>query len=196
MNTIINILSFRVAPKLWGISRNLFILFSFLFLLACSNDDDSGCVGIDCLPPATTTGEGTFGCLVNGEPFVDNSGNFNCFYQLVDGEYYFGIKGTIDENIPRSIGLGTRKLELEQALTYDLVEKEDGNAFGTVVFYPTSNGINFNNTNDIFTGNLTIKKLDFNNNIISGTFKFQIEDMLSGEIYNITDGRFDAQFTQ
>ncbi len=60
-------------------------LLPLMSITSCDDDDDN-CQGIDCLPPATQTGTGTFGCLVNGEPFVDNSGFFNCFYQLVDGE--------------------------------------------------------------------------------------------------------------
>jgi hypothetical protein len=59
----------------------LFCAMAGLVCVSCDNDDDSGCVSVDCLPEATQTGAGTFGCLVNGEPFVDNSGNFNCFYQ-------------------------------------------------------------------------------------------------------------------
>jgi len=70
------------------------------------------CQGIDCLPEATQTGAGTFGCLVNGEPFVDNSGNFNCFYQLVDGEYYFGIRARDEVLSLRQINIGSLKKKL------------------------------------------------------------------------------------
>lgn len=54
--------------------------------------NDDGCsVGVDSLPEVTQTVAPTFGCLVNGEPFVYNYGDFNCFYQLVDVEYDFSI---------------------------------------------------------------------------------------------------------
>lgn len=84
------------------------IIFLLFLLISCNNEDDTGCVGVDCLPPATQTGEGTFGYLVNGEPFVDTSGSFNCFYQLVDGEYYFGIRGRQDSPI-KQIFIGSEK---------------------------------------------------------------------------------------
>jgi hypothetical protein len=84
------------------------MLFCIMTLFAACDKDDDKCQGIDCLPPATQTGAGTFGCLVNGEPFVDNSGFFNCFYQLVDGEYYFGIRGR-RESFIRQIAIGSEK---------------------------------------------------------------------------------------
>lgn len=71
--------------------KKLTLLIFSILLLACDKDDKPA-NPIDQLPPATQTGAGTFGCLVNGVPYVDNSGFFNCFYQLVDGEYYFGIQ--------------------------------------------------------------------------------------------------------
>ena len=174
-----------------------FSLLSLFFLLqSCKKDDDGGCQGVDCLPPATQTGEGTFGCLVNGEPFVDNSGFFNCFYQLVDGEYFFSISAEDEDAIPRNMRLSTNDLQIEQDETYSLNEPLDGNAHASVIFSFNGTQPNINSTNQQFTGTMSITKLDFTNNIVSGTFEFQIEDTLTGEIYSITDGRFDSFFTQ
>jgi hypothetical protein len=168
----------------------------FFFLIACSDDDSPNCQGIDCLPEATQTGAGTFGCLVNGEPFVDNSGNFNCYYQLVDGEYYFSIRGRKEGFIPRNIRLSTTSLELATGETYQLVNNEEGQAHAAVIFYTTGNSNNTNTTNQNFNGSITITNLDFSNNIVSGYFEFNIEDTLTSDIYIITNGRFDAKFTQ
>lgn len=44
------------------------------------------------------------------------------------------------------------------------------------------------------TGELTITKLDFENNIVSGTFWYDIEDT-QGVIHQIREGRFDMHFT-
>ena len=173
----------------------LLLLFSLWGLGGCSSDDDS-CVGIDCLPEATQTGAGTFGCLVNGEPFVDNSGDFNCFYQLVDGEYYFSISGRKEGFIPRGIRLSTTSLELANGETYQLVNNEEGQAHAAVIFYTTGNSNNTNTTNQNFNGSITITNLDFSDNIVSGYFEFNIQDTLTSEIYSIKNGRFDAQFNQ
>ena len=70
------------------------LLFVTFFLSCCNNDDDKPIAEIDKLPPATQTGANTFGCLLDGKAFLP--GNYpnatNCFYQLVDGEYYFSFQ--------------------------------------------------------------------------------------------------------
>ncbi|MFC5981116.1 hypothetical protein [Flavobacterium salmonis] len=45
------------------------------------------------------------------------------------------------------------------------------------------------------TGELKITKLDFTNNIVSGTFWFDVKDD-KGVLHQIREGRFDMQFTQ
>jgi hypothetical protein len=167
-----------------------------LFLSCDSDDDFTNCQGIDCLPPATTTGEGTFGCLVNGEPFVDNSGSFNCFYQLVDGEYFFSISAENTEAIPRNIRLSTNSLELFENNNYQLIEPFDGNAHAAVIFYFQDLQANENTTNQEHSGSISITRLDLDNNIVSGTFNFNIQDTITGKVYNLTNGRFDSFFTQ
>lgn len=107
-----------------------------LSLTTCDNDDDSSCDGVDCLPPATTTGAGTFGCLVNGEPFLDNSGNFNCFYQLVDGEYFFGIDAEDNVVGVSQVFLGSDKNSIVPNALISLNSDKPGNFYG---------GLNINN---------------------------------------------------
>jgi hypothetical protein len=160
----------------------LLLLFPFWGLggLSCSNDDDSGCVGIDCLPPATTTGEGTFGCLVNGEPYVDKSGSFNCFYQLVDGEYYFGIGSDKELSQIDQIVILSWMKEIEQGIIIPLDVRDNGNFFSEVSF------------DCICPNAVTTSQMD--GFLISN--EFTVTDPTTGNIYEITEGRFDATFTQ
>lgn len=190
-----NYLSFRtpvlsIVEVCFGIS---FLVFATLFS-SCNNDDDNGSTDpISQLPPATQTGEGTFGCLVNGEPFVDNSGFFNCFYQLVDGEYYFGLTAQINGDNYVQIDIGSLKSEIQINTSLELKEREDGNFYAWLSFdciCPQGK------TNSNLPGNLTITKLDESNNIISGAFEFTVINPNTGDIYEITEGRFDTQFTQ
>ena len=51
-------------------------------------------------------------------------------------------------------------------------------------------------TNQEYTGELIITKLDFNNQIVSGTFWFDLENPFTGERVEIREGRFDTLFTQ
>jgi len=111
------------------------LLFVTTFLSGCKSDDNNN----NALPPATQTGAGTFACYVNGKAFVDKSGGwFNCYYQLVDGGYYFGIGGNPKKkmyNGLRSIGMGTYNKTISEEETLLLVKGgEEGNAFGGVLF--------------------------------------------------------------
>jgi hypothetical protein len=54
--------------------KKIFLLLITSFALWSCDKDDKPSNPIDQLPPATQTGAGTFGCLVNGVPYVDNSG--------------------------------------------------------------------------------------------------------------------------
>jgi len=180
-------LSFRAC-------RGISLLLSFLLLSATScNNDDNNCQGIDCLPPATQTGEGTFGCLVNGEPFVDNSGFFNCFYQLVDGEYFFGITAQDSGNEYTQIDIGSLNSSIETDTQLQLKERENGNFYGLLSFdCICPQGM----TNSDEPGTLEITKLDLTNNIVSGIFNFTVTNPDTGETFEITEGRFDSFFTQ
>ena len=172
--------------------KNLLYLLLITFSLSCCNKDDDK-TPLEQLPPATQTGAGTFGCLVNGEPYVDNSGFFNCFYQLVDGEYYFGIGGRKDSFI-RQIVIGSEKKNIETGINLQLKSRTDNNFWANVSF-DCLNCINANTTNES-AGIIKFTTLDFQNNIVSATFEFTVTDANTGIIYNITEGRFDAIFTQ
>ncbi|MBZ9650881.1 hypothetical protein [Psychroflexus montanilacus] len=177
----------------------LLLLFSALaglgsLFLSCDSDDDStNCQGIDCLPPATTTGEGTFGCLVNGEPFVDNSGAFNCFYQLVDGEYFFSISPNFEGKKLVELDLGSNAINFSNSPNFIISDYSIGN--GGAAFFISGEGRNIQ-TNMERTGICDINYFNNENNIISGTFEFEIFDEVTQTLYIVTEGRFDAIFTQ
>lgn len=169
----------------------LFLCCIPLLFTSCSNDDN--CQGIDCLPPATQSGEGTFGCLVNGQAYVDNSGIFNCFYQLVDGQYYFGITAQVDRDDYIQIDIGSLEAPIEIDNDLLLKEREPGNFYAWLQFdclCPQGKTTSDN------PGILEITKFDQVNNIVSATFEFTVVDPNTGTLYEITEGRFDAQFTQ
>jgi hypothetical protein len=113
--------------------KKLLFIFLAITLNACDKNDSPRCVGIDCLPPATQTGAGTFGCLVNGVPFYTNVG-ITCFYQLVGGEYYFAIGVPRESGFPDTVALGTDSLQIEDDQSYQLGEPLPGNAFAEVLF--------------------------------------------------------------
>jgi len=177
------------------------ILFTLLFtsLLSCCDKDDNEANEV--LPPATQTGAGTFACKVNGQSFIDTSGGyFNCFYQLVDGKYFFGISGKDEgfknSNSPWSISLGTNNKTINEGETLNLLSDVSGNAVGGVFITISINNSDSATTNENYTGELTITKLDFTNHIVSGTFWYNIKNPYTNETIEIREGRFDTLFTQ
>ncbi len=109
--------------------KKLLLLITITLTLSCCNNDDDN--NTETLPPATQTGAGTFACYVNGTSYIDTSGGyFNCFYQLVDGEYYFGIQGRDEIGMLTSITMGTTKKAISEGEVFLLIENTDGNAWG------------------------------------------------------------------
>ncbi|TXE16300.1 hypothetical protein ES692_13330 [Psychroserpens burtonensis] len=154
-------------------------LLCLTIVTSCNNDDDQPQDPISQLPPATQTGERTFGALLDGEPFIPRGGinPLDCVYQSVNGEYYFGLQGNKrnDNNNLILIGLGTNNLEIDENITYAL-------------------GGTFSETNTINAGQLSITHLDLNAYTVSGTFWFDIIDQ-NGNLRQIREGRFDMPFT-
>jgi hypothetical protein len=166
--------------------------------LSCSNEDDTpNCQGIDCLPEATQTGAGTFGCLVNGEPFYA-FGGVQCQYQLIDGEYFFGVGFSRGCCFPRSIGIAGDNIQISQGSNFILSANDSGNMFAEIGFLYDANlpGVISNTTDSNNTGVLVISKFDQQNNIISGTFEFEILNPNDGQVYQITEGRFDSFYVE
>lgn len=161
-------------------------------LFSCNNDDDNS-PPIDQLPEATQTGRGIFGALVNGEAFVETNTFFNTFYQQVDGEFFFSIRAQFEDSDPRSIALRTEMRIISEGETLLLRSNSAGNAYGECSFEGV--GIS-DDTGTTMIGELTITKLDFQNNIVSGVFWFDLIHPETGERFEIREGRFDTLFTQ
>ena len=163
-----------------------------LIFTGCDKDKPT-CQGIDCLPPATQTGAGTFGCLVNGVPYVDNSGRFNCFYQLLNGKYYFNISPTFKNYNLLELDLGSNNINFEIKNQFILSDYSEGN--GAAAFFVADGNRNIQTS--VNNSNICrITLFDTQKYIISGTFEFKIFDEVTQTLYVITEGRFDAKFTQ
>lgn len=175
---------------------HLFLILGLALNTACNKDDDEPQNPIDQLPPATQTGEQTFGCLINGEVFLpDNfgSGRPNAFYQFADGAFTLGISASssVDEHL-ESVAVGAIDVEPINIARYNLKELETGNYFGR---YSIGGGLFLNKiTTKSLPGKLTITNFDPENFIISGTFEFTVFDNEGNEI-KITNGRFDMLYT-
>lgn len=174
--------------------RKLFLLYVlFAFLSSCDKNDDKNCSGADCLPPVMQTGADTFGCLVNGEPFVNKSRSFNCFYQFVDGEYYFGIQGERNVSGIVLVGLGSHASQITINDIIPLNEPQPKNFYARINLANLGGSIRTTNAED---GSIVFTKFDMEKKIVSATFEFTVTDPASGKVYKITEGRFDTHFTE
>jgi hypothetical protein len=177
--------------------KNLLLLLLITFLLSsCNNDDDKPKTELDKLPPATQTGAQTFGCLIDGKAFVPpkfGSNSPNAFYQFVGGAYTLGMSASIDGGPQmKSILMGGLDVQTLTTTIYQLKSEESGNFLAK---YLIGGGITYTGiTTDTKPGRLTITRFDPITFIISGTFEFTVLDDNGAEI-NITDGRFDMQYT-
>jgi hypothetical protein len=174
--------------------KKLFLLLVITFTLSCCDEDDNKSANpIDQLPPATQTGANTFGCLLDGEVFKPGfyNNSYQCFYQYVNGGYHFNVSANnTSNNILRGIMVGTTRLEISQGQVLKLYDRIEGNAFGSLSILD-----NFNETTITNTGELKITKLDIKNNIVAGSFWFDVKDN-KGVIHQIREGRFDMQFAK
>lgn len=172
------------------------LILSLCFLISitsCDSDDDNNCQGIDCLPPITQTGVGTFGCLVNGEPYFA-FGGVNAQYQLIDGEYFFVVGSNRESGTLRSIILESTKMSISES---DFILGDFGeNKIYSFIRLSENNLSTTLYTSDNNVGSLSITKLDQTNQIVSGTFEFEILNPDDGQIYQITEGRFDSFYAR
>ncbi len=144
------------------------------------------------LPPATTSGENTFGCKVNGEVFLPN-GNINYWgidhpkYYLEEGRLWVRVKNLYDYpndvymyvDIYKDLWTVGKSTNLINSLYPEYKYfREDY----TQVLYHIDSTKNYY---------VDITRLDLENQIVSGEFEYTIFNDELGDTLKITEGRFD-----
>jgi len=147
------------------------------------------------LPPITTWGANTFGCLVNGNvwlPYSYLQGGIN--YALwvggaIPGSYYKNQTISITANNTKTSPTSTFDIvifNLKDTGTYEIQNTlSDGLTYsdGTIDYAPV----------DTF-GTVKILRLDTIADIVSGTFSFRGTNTQFNKTVNITNGRFDVHW--
>lgn len=161
------------------------------------------CLGIQCkeertelemLPPVTTYGASTFGCLINGRAWpVYEKGS-----RILDGTYYNGklhITYSIYEpdggwgpgTLMEYITLSTKKIHSKGFYAIQPI-------FGIDQFSLKYDGVDYSaryNSNDGVICYINIHRLDSIKHIIAGEFSFSLSDKDNESRVNIEHGRFD-----
>lgn len=181
--------------------KTLTLLICSIFLIsACSKDDEPTPTPVnssDQLPPATQTGEVMLACTVNGVPYITKGyGQVASHYQVVNFGYEFIVRGINRTDLMYTIELFNRdSAPIQEGKVYVLNGNSPGYGGGGYVM----NGVNeliHSTTTDSYTGEMTITRFDIQNEVVSGTFWFDIEDPWTGKIIEVRNGRFDTRFLQ
>jgi hypothetical protein len=171
-------------------------LLALLLLAACTQPDP--------LPEATQGGKQTFGCRVNGKPFVPDGGTgWNATKPIV--VYYTGrrgVNGAVHEYyyidavakdgqsmliiVSDPLRTGPRILDKEYIPT------TWPNVLNDAAAYQGLGGTFF--TGPPHTGRLVLTRSDSAARIMSGTFEFRAVNPKTGEVVEVTDGRFDVRW--
>lgn len=165
----------------------LYILF-LLFVIGCKENSKIQ------LPPATQTGQGIIGCLVNGKVFIAQGGFIGGVDDLTIsiGKDIFSLGGTAygpDTEIDGNLYLQFYdNYNIYNQSTFPLINELDRRGM-----YINHNSKKFTTGQDNYIGELIITKLDTANHIVSGTFWFDAvsED---GELIEVREGRFDDHY--
>jgi hypothetical protein len=149
---------------------------------------------IDQLPPATQTGAGTFGCLVNSQPWTPLGNNGYSNYSVSYDPTY--RKGTLNVGCYRYIGKGANDVQIlgfasdsiQHPGTYPLtIPKRQEGVFKDL----TKTTCQFPGGDPYYRrGTLTITRLDKQAGVIAGTFAFTLWQPGCDSV-RVTQGRFD-----
>ena len=189
--------------------KTLFITLSILLTTLTSCEKDTGFVPT--LPPATQTGENTFGCYIDGNLLIprDGEGTFNSpshgvnYYAAGDYPNYISHAMIIHDYTGNAGLLSLQIIDLyeNQENVYPIrnsncQEWVGGNPNLTVNLYcrlkdKQTGEINYYCSIEN-TGTLIITKFDLPNRIVSGTFSCSAVNRDNpADVIDITQGRFD-----
>jgi hypothetical protein len=179
--------------------KTYLILLAFITvcLVQCRKPATSNSTDITGLPPATQSGANTLGFLLNGVPWVptgnNGTANLSIDYDpgINNGIFSIAAYRIFINGDTQYFGIGLKdSLNLIQIPSSFQI----GNGTNCGVFYSKGNCMYDYFSSDIYrTGNLKISKLDRNNRIIAGEFRFTVYKIGCDSI-KITNGRFDIKF--
>lgn len=178
--------------------KNLFLLLGLLFFcLSCERDDNANIkIAAIILPEATQTGAMLLACKIDGVPFVCKGiDQVSASYYWYNDGYVFGVNGKKETDFTWSINLANKQNAPISTGVYILNDETPG-YWGSGSFVKNTFSYKTAETNSTYTGEMTITKFDLANEIVSGTFWFDIQNPWTGEKIEVREGRFDTHFSQ
>jgi hypothetical protein len=154
------------------------------------------------LPAATQTGANTFGCLIDGVPYVPN-GATSCLSGTcppITGGYLSnnssnGSRNSVEVVTKSMSGLGFA-IYLAGVNTPDVYPlRYNSNNGYALAYVPQKNDTPILTvfTYGSTSGQVNVTKADTVNKIVAGTFEFEATHIQTGKTIKITNGRFDLK---
>lgn len=150
------------------------------------------------LPELTHEGKNTFGCLLNGEPFVASvdyafGGPTAVWAEFVEDQRYFSIQGTREFENDDLDNVSLKAFITDGEGSYEIFFTTDeykgytgvGGSIGCSYYHDLDN-----------KGTVEITYLNMETNIVSGRFEMDLinPDCPSGTVLEVTEGRFDVKY--
>lgn len=171
------------------------LLTALLGLSQCKKSDPDPAKPEDQLPPATQTGQHTFGCLLNGQPWTPSGyvGHPN-FITTYDAGYAGGnLTIRVNRTIPAD-GINQTLLiggtSITKAGTYNFSNNGPAGAYYNSGVAGNCHEYYYTNPGFLMTGQLTVTRLDQQKGIVAGTFDFNLWQP-GCDTVKVTKGRFD-----
>jgi len=181
-----------------------FILCIAITIVSCRKEKNipSPLTQLNAIAPATQTGAGRLGCLINtidGEVFASTNQVLQqpkasavytpySYYSLLIS----GWRQTTPD-VAATITIRTDSLAISQGQTLSLVNESSGKASASYGVANYADGDDLYKTIASKPGTLYISRLDQTNHIVSGTFSFDAVNA-QGDAVHVTSGRFDLQY--
>lgn len=173
----------------------LAVLSLVLWFAGCKKDDPNCPPDLPC---ATQNGENTYGCYIDGKPWVAKV-EFNVFdpsAHKIEASYDETDYGTFNDNYVRLLGVYYGDTSTSLIIHFNPLQRIGNVVLDSLNFY----GIRFRTSHAVYDIDenspyeINVTKLDFEKNIISGTFFFR--GIYKKDTIDITEGRFDIRYSQ
>lgn len=152
---------------------------------------------VEALPPASTSGAHTIGCLVDGQVLVARDGHgkpglhlgFRLGTTPTDATFSVSLSDETDSSRP-FVEVRADSIVLTEGQSYPFGAAGHGGVV-TGSCFTSAGGVYL--TNAPASGTLTITRLDRAAKLLAGRFEFVGTDRTTGKQVRVTDGRFDFQ---
>ena len=144
------------------------------------------------LPPITTEGKGTFGCLINGNVWtpLSNSSQGGVFVDLQNSTNTVGVNIYAD-NYKENHGI---TISIFDDPTLKVNQQYDLKDIKFFTQYSWHNDLKICSYDSILTGSITLSRFNISSKIVSGVFDFKAYSKDCEDSIVVTNGRFDLMF--